>query len=299
MDILVVGSIAFDTIETPEQSIQDSPGGSALYFSNAASFFAPVNVVGVVGEDFDLEVIEFSKEHPVNFDGLYTEKGKTFRWGGRYYDDPNKRDTLFTDLNVFENFKPEIPTNFRDSDIVFLANIDPDLQLQVLDQIMNPKLVVTDTMNFWISGKRSALDEVIKQTNILILNDEESRQITGEVNLRIGGQKILEMGPDVVVVKKGEHGAILMSKSSYFVAPAFPVQKVVDPTGAGDCFAGGFVGYLAQNKRFEDSELRKAIIYGTVIASFCVEDFSFRRLAKLKNEDLNKRYDTIKKITSY
>ena len=299
MNILVVGSIAFDTIETPEQSVQDSPGGSALYFSNAASFFAPVNVVGVVGDDFDLKVIEFGKDRPINFDGLYTEKGKTFRWGGRYYDDPNKRDTLFTDLNVLENFKPEIPTNFRDSDIVFLANIDPDLQLQVLDQITNPKLVVTDTMNFWISGKRSSLDEVIKRTNILILNDEETRQITGEVNLTIGGQKILEMGPDVVVVKKGEHGAILMGKDSYFVSPAYPVQKVVDPTGAGDCFAGGFVGYLAQNEGFEDSELRKAIISGTVIASFCVEDFSFRRLARLQNEDLNKRYESIKKITSY
>jgi sugar/nucleoside kinase (ribokinase family) len=154
-------------------------------------------------------------------------------------------------------------------------------------------------MNFWISGKRSSLDEVIKRTNILILNDEETRQITGEVNLTIGGQKILEMGPDVVVVKKGEHGAILMGRDSYFVSPAYPVQKVVDPTGAGDCFAGGFVGYLAQNEGFEDSELRKAIISGTVIASFCVEDFSFRRLARLQNEDLNKRYESIKKITSY
>jgi len=299
MKILVVGSIAFDTIETPEHSIQDSPGGSALYFSNAASFFAPVNVVGVVGEDFDLEVIDFGKERPINFDGLYTERGKTFRWGGRYYDDPNKRDTLFTDLNVFENFKPEIPANFRDSDIVFLANIDPELQLQVLDQISNPKLVVTDTMNFWISGKRSALDEVIKRTNILILNDEETRQFTGEVSLTLGGQKILNMGPNVVVVKKGEHGAILIGKDSYFVAPAFPVQKVVDPTGAGDCFAGGFVGYLAKFGGFEDSELRKAIIYGTVIASFCVEDFSFKRLARLKNEDLISRFNSIKKITSY
>jgi sugar/nucleoside kinase (ribokinase family) len=299
MNILVVGSIAFDTVETPHQSFLDSPGGSALYFSNAASFFAPVNVVGVVGEDFDLKVIDFGKNRPINFDGLYTEKGKTFRWGGRYYDDPNKRDTLFTHLNVFENFKPEIPKHFRNSDIVFLANIDPDLQLQVLNQITDPKLVVTDTMNFWISGKRSALDEVIKQSNIIILNDEETQQLTGETNLTRGGQKILEMGPDVVVVKKGEHGSILMSKDSYFVAPAFPVQKVVDPTGAGDSFAGGFVGYLAENEGFEDSELRKAIIYGTVVASFCVEDFSFRRLAGLKKEELNKRYSSIKKITTY
>jgi len=299
MNILVVGSIAFDTVETPDQSVYDSPGGSALYFSNAASFFAPVNVVGVVGEDFDLDVIDFGKERSINFDGLYTEKGETFRWGGRYHDDPNKRDTLFTHLNVFENFKPQIPENFRNSEIVFLANIDPDLQLQVLNQITNPKLVVTDTMNFWISGKRSALDEVIKRSNILILNDEETRQITGEINLTHGGQKILKMGPDVVVIKKGEHGAILMSKDSYFVAPAFPVPKVVDPTGAGDCFAGGFVGYLAKNGAFEEEDLRKAIIYGTVVASFCVEDFSFRRLVRLNMEELNKRYSSIKKITTY
>jgi sugar/nucleoside kinase (ribokinase family) len=299
MNILVVGSIAFDTVETPEQSVHDSPGGSALYFSNAASFFAPVNVVGVVGDDFDLNDIDFGIKRPINFDGLYTEKGKTFRWGGRYYDDPNKRDTLFTDLNVFENFQPKIPKHFQESDIIFLANIDPELQLQVLNQTKNPKLVVTDTMNFWISGKRSALDEVIKRSNILILNDEEIRQITGNVNLILGGQKILELGPDVVIVKKGEHGSILMNKKAYFAAPAFPIQKVTDPTGAGDCFAGGFVGYLAKKGDFTDSVLRKAIIYGTVVASYCVEDFSFRRLAKIKNEDLEERYNLIKNITTY
>jgi len=299
MDILVVGSIAFDTVETPHQIVHDSPGGSALYFSNAASFFAPVNVVGVVGEDFDLKLIDFGKERQINFDGLYTEKGKTFRWGGRYDDDPNKRDTLFTDLNVFENFRPEIPEQFRMSEIVFLANIDPTLQLQVLNQITDPKLVVTDTMNFWISGKRSDLDEVIKQSNIIILNDEETQQLTGEINLIRGGHNILEMGPDVVVIKKGEHGSILMSKDSYFVAPAFPVQNVVDPTGAGDSFAGGFVGYLAKNGDFSNKELRRAIIYGTVVASFCVEDFSFKRLAGLKKESLSERYSSIKKITTY
>jgi sugar/nucleoside kinase (ribokinase family) len=299
MNILVVGSIAFDTIETPKQSIQESPGGSALYFSNAASFFAPVNVVGVVGEDFDLKVIDFGIDRPINFDGLYTEKGKTFRWGGRYHVDPNKRDTLFTELNVFERFKPQIPAHFRDSEIVFLANIDPELQLQVLSQVTDPKLIVTDTMNFWISGKRDALDEVIKKSNIIILNDEETRQLTGEVNLSHGAAKLLDMGPDVVVIKKGEHGAILISKDSYFIAPAFPVQNLVDPTGAGDSFAGGFVGYLAKNENFEDSELRKAILHGTVIASFCVEDFSFSRLASLTNEELSERVNTLKKMTSY
>ena len=299
MNILVVGSIALDTIETPEHSVDNSPGGSALYFSNAASFFAPVNVVGVVGEDFELHVIDFGNNRPVNFDGLYTEKGKTFRWGGRYHENPNKRDTLFTHLNVFENFKPDIPAHFRDSDIVFLANIDPELQLQVLNQISDPKLIVTDTMNFWISGKRSALEKVIQNSNILILNDEEIRQLTGKINLRDGAEVILEKGPEVVVIKKGEHGAVLMSKSSYFVAPAYPVQKVVDPTGAGDSFAGGFVGYLAKNENFHDHDLRKAIMYGTVVASYCVEDFSFKRLARLTNEELISRYDSLKEMTAY
>jgi sugar/nucleoside kinase (ribokinase family) len=299
MNILVVGSIAFDTIETPNQSVNDSPGGSALYFSNAASFFAPVNVVGVVGEDFDLKAINFGKNRPVNFEGLYTEKGKTFRWGGRYYEDPNKRDTLFTYLNVFENFKPEIPQYFRNSEVVFLANIDPELQLQVLNQITDPKLIVTDTMNFWISGKRDALNKVIQRSNMLILNDEESRQLTGEINLLKSAEKILAIGPEVVVIKKGEHGAILISKDSYFIAPAYPVKKLVDPTGAGDSFAGGFVGYLAKSETFQDGELRRAIMYGTVVASFCVEDFSFKRLAGLTNEELNDRYDALKKMTSY
>jgi sugar/nucleoside kinase (ribokinase family) len=299
MDILVVGSIALDTIETPKMSVDDSPGGSALYFSNSASLFAPVNVVGVVGEDFNLQNINLGKNRPINFDGLYTEEGKTFRWGGRYHENPNKRDTLFTHLNVFENFKPEIPENFRDSELVFLANIDPELQLQVLNQMINPKLIVTDTMNFWISGKRHALEEVIKHSNILILNDEEIRQLTGRINLRHCAENVLEMGPEVVVIKKGEDGAILISKDSYFVAPAYPVQNLVDPTGAGDSFAGGFVGYLAQNGNFQDSEYRKAIMYGTVVASFCVEDFSFKRLAGLTIEQLKNRYSDLKKITTY
>ncbi|TFH00962.1 MAG: sugar kinase [Calditrichales bacterium] len=299
MNILVVGSLAFDTVHTPFGSVEDSPGGSAMFFSNAASFFAPVNVVGVVGNDFDINKIDMGKNRPINFDGVYAEDGKTFRWGGRYYDDPNKRDTLFTHLNVFENFKPSIPAAYQKSDVVFLANIDPDLQLQVLDQMEKPKLVVMDTMNFWISGKRDSLEKVIRKCDILILNDEETRQLTGEINLISGGEKVLEMGPDVVVIKKGEHGAVMMKKDAYFVAPAFPVRRVVDPTGAGDVFAGGFVGYLAKSGNFSDQALRKAIIYGTVVASFNVEDFSFKRLAALTEEELETRFAEIKKITDY
>jgi len=299
MQILVVGSIAFDTVETPKTAVEDSPGGSALYFSTAASLFAPVNVVGVVGTDFKLSEIQLGKDRPINFDGLYSDSGKTFRWGGRYYDDPNKRDTLFTHLNVFENFQPNIPKNYQDSKIVFLANIDPDLQLQVLQQMTNPALVVLDTMNFWISGKRESLDKVISKSNIMIVNDEEIKQLTGAVNLIQGGRKILEMGPETVIIKKGEHGAVMMSKDSYFVAPAFPVSNVVDPTGAGDSFAGGFVGYLARNGNFNDNEIRKAVIYGTVVASFNVEDFSFKRLASLTEKNLEQRFEAMAEITKY
>jgi len=299
MQILVVGSIAFDTVETPTTSVEDSPGGSALYFSNAASFFAQVNVVGVVGSDFKLSEIQMGNNRPINFDGLYSETGKTFRCGGRYYEDPNKRDTLFTHLNVFENFQPRIPESYRDSEIVFLANIDPDLQLQVLQQMTNPALVVLDTMNFWISGKRDSLDKVISKSNIMIVNDEEIKQLTGTINLVQGGRKVLEMGPDIVIIKKGEHGAVMMSKDSYFVAPAFPVSNVIDPTGAGDSFAGGLVGYLARNGNFNDDEIRKAVIYGSVVASFNVEDFSFKRLASLTENDLARRFEAFTEITKY
>jgi sugar/nucleoside kinase (ribokinase family) len=299
MDALVVGSIALDTVETPFGSVDNSPGGSALYFSNAASFFTPVNVVGVVGTDFDIQLIDFGQDRQINFDGMIIEAGKTFRWGGRYHEDPNKRDTLFTHLNVFENFKPVIPENFRRSEVVFLANIDPVLQLQVLDQIAKPKLVVMDTMNFWISGKRSALEDVISRSTIVILNDEETQQLTGEVSLITAGNKVLQMGPEVVVIKKGAHGAIMMSNNSYFIAPAYPVQKVIDPTGAGDCFAGGFVGYLASKQDFSDAILRKAVIYGSVIASYNVEDFSFRRLTSLNTADLDNRFDQIREMTIF
>ena len=299
MNILVVGSIAFDTVKTPFGSVEDSPGGSAMYFSSAASIFAPVNVVGVVGTDFNLELINLGKKRPINFDGVYSEKGKTFRWGGRYYEDINKRDTLFTELNVFENFQPKIPDNYRKTEVVFLANIDPDLQLKVLEQMKKPKLVVLDTMNFWIERKRSSLEKIIAKSNIIILNDVETKQLTGEENLIQGGKKILEMGPEVTVIKKGEHGSIMMSKDSYFVAPAYPVQRVIDPTGAGDSFAGGLVGYLAKTGNFNTEQIRKAVIYGSVIASFNVEDFSFKRLASLTKKELRERWIEVKKMISY
>ncbi len=238
MSLLVVGSIAYDTVETPYGKVDDSLGGSALYFSAAASLFCPVNVVGVVGSDFDASKISFLKKRGVNFDGLYMESGHTFRWGGRYYDDMNKRETLFTFLNVFERFQPRIPENYQKAKYVFLANIDPELQLEVLDQIKKPKLVALDTMNFWISGKRSELGKVLKRTDIIVLNDEEAKELTDEFNLIKAARRITELGPKSVIIKKGEHGAMLYHNGHFFFSPAFPLEKVVDPTGAGDSFAG-------------------------------------------------------------
>lgn len=299
MSVLVVGSIAYDSVETPWGSVKDSPGGSALYFSAAASMFCPVNVVGVVGSDFDMSKISFLKKRGVNFDGIYIESGETFRWGGRYRTDLNMRDTLYTLLNVFENFQPKIPSHYKKAEYVFLANIDPELQLQVLDQIDKPKLIILDTMNFWISGKRKHLDEVIKRCDIILLNDQESREISGQPNIIKAARMISELGPNVVIIKKGEHGAMLYHDNRYFFAPAYPLEKVVDPTGAGDSFAGGFVGYVAKFGKIDDEVLRKGVIYGSTIASFNVEDFSFNRLINLKKEDLEKRIKKFKELTCF
>lgn len=299
MSILVVGSIALDSVETSYGKVDDSPGGSALYFSAAASFYCPVNVVGVVGSDFDATHLSFLKKRAVNFDGLYVDSGETFRWGGRYHVDLNKRDTLFTFLNVFENFQPVIPRQYQDLEYIFLANIDPDLQLKVLDQIRKPGLVVLDTMNFWISGKLARLKEVIKRTNILILNDEETMELSGIPNLILAIREIASWGPQALVVKKGQHGALLYHNDRFFFAPAYPLAKVVDPTGAGDSFAGGFLGYIAREGNLEDSTLRKAIITGSTIASFTVEDFSFKKLIQLTPERLEERYAMFKDLTSF
>jgi sugar/nucleoside kinase (ribokinase family) len=297
MSVLVVGSVALDTIENQFGKVDDSPGGSALYFSSAASFFSPVNVVGVVGTDFDFAIIDFLKNRNVDLNGIYVEEGKTFRWGGIYHLDINKRDTTFTKLNVFQNFKPTIPKSYQNSEYIFLANIDPELQLQVLDQINNPRLVVLDTMNFWISSKKDIVQEVIKRSDIIILNDEETRQLTENPNLLEAGKQILSLGPKYLIIKKGEHGAMLLGKDSFFTTPAFPVKIVKDPTGAGDSFAGGFVGYLAKEKNMDNITLRKAVVYGSVIASFNVEDFSFNKLIQLNNDDLQKRFEKMREIT--
>jgi len=299
MSILVVGSIAYDTVETPYGKEENAPGGSTLFFSSAASFFSPVNVVGVIGSDFDGSILSFLKKRGVDFKGLSVESGETFRWGGRYHANMNKRDTLFTFLNVFERFQPHLPTAYKSSEFVFLANIDPELQLDVLSQLKQPRLVVLDTMNFWISGKKQALLEVIAKSDIFILNDEEARELTGENNLMKAIKMILAMGPKALVVKKGEHGAMLIYENQYFFAPAFPLEEVKDPTGAGDTFAGGFVGYLSAAGELNLDNLRKAIIYGSTLASFAVEDFSFKRLIGLTKEEIEARVNRFREITSF
>jgi sugar/nucleoside kinase (ribokinase family) len=299
MSILVVGSIALDTVKTPTGNADDALGGSALFFSTAASFFAPVKVVGVVGEDFDFSGITFLEQRDVDLSGLKVEKGKTFRWGGRYHDNMNKRDTLFTYLNVFEKFQPVIPVKHRKSKFIFLANIDPELQLQVLESVDSPQLVVLDTMNFWINGKRDALEAVIKQSDIVILNDEEVRELTDIYNINTAAQEILKKGPRVLVIKKGEHGAIMVSQDDYFSTVAFPVKSVVDPTGAGDSFAGGFVGYLACCGELTNQSFRKAVAYGTTVASFSVESFSFNRLKEISRSDIEKRLEIFRTMTHF
>ncbi|MDZ7264340.1 MAG: PfkB family carbohydrate kinase [candidate division KSB1 bacterium] len=297
MSVLVVGSVALDTVETPFGKVTDAIGGSALFFSAAASYFTPVNVVAVVGEDFPQQEIAFLKERRVNFDGLEVRAGKTFRWGGKYDFDLNQRETLFTHLNVFEDFVPQIPEHYRNTPFVFLANIHPDLQWNVLQAMQHPRLVVLDTMNFWIERTPTSLQRVLQAIDILIINDSEVRQLAQTTNLFVGAKKIQQMGPETLVIKKGEHGALLVDKDRYFWAPAFPLMEVVDPTGAGDTFAGGFVGYLARANDFSSPQLRKAVIYGSTLASFCVENFSLNGLKQLSQDAIDQRYQQFLELT--
>ncbi|MCB0284539.1 MAG: bifunctional hydroxymethylpyrimidine kinase/phosphomethylpyrimidine kinase [Calditrichaeota bacterium] len=299
MSILVVGSIAYDSVETPFGQMDNALGGSSLYFSAAASMFTSVNVVGVVGKDFNHQEIQFLEEKNVNFDGVTVETGDTFRWGGRYHQNMNKRDTLYTYLNVFETFKPSIPEQYKNSEYIFLANIDPELQLQVLEQVNKPKLVILDTMNFWITGKKEFLEKVIKRVDIVILNDEELKEFTNEDNLVSGAKKLVSMGPKQIVIKRGEYGAVLFSNDNFFFAPAFPLEKVVDPTGAGDTFAGGFVGYLAAQKQIDEKTIRNAVLYGSTTASFTVEDFSLLRLKRLTKEEMENRFNKFKEMITF
>lgn len=299
MSILVVGSIALDSVKTPFGEATEILGGSATYFSVAASFFANVNLVGVVGEDFQDEHINLLKRRSIDLQGLQKVKGKTFRWKGEYHYDLNTAITLDTQLNVFETFSPQIPKKYIESPFVFLANIDPELQLQVLKQIISPKLVVADTMNFWIERKKEALIETLKAVDVAVLNDGEARQLTKEPNLVKAAKQVLSWGPKWIIIKKGEHGCILFSDLAIFSAPAYPLEFIFDPTGAGDIFAGGFVGYLASRLSLEEKEMRKAIIYGSTLASFGVEDFGLKRLTILRNDEIKGRYRQFKEIAHF
>lgn len=299
MSVLVVGSAALDSVKTPYGEVADALGGSAFYFAAAASYFAPVNVVAVVGKDFPQAKIEFLKERNVDLSGLEIATGKTFRWGGVYHEDMNQRDTLYTHLNVFQTFSPQIPLHSSKTPYVFLANIHPDLQSDVLKQVDNPKLVMLDTMNLWIDTDLLSLQSVISKVDAIILNDQEARQITGELNLIKAAKDVTKMGPKTVIVKKGEHGAFIISENDFFALPAYPLERLFDPTGAGDSFAGGLMGYLAKTDDLSPASFRKALVYGTVAASFAVEKFSVDRLRDLSQDEIESRYERLVQITRF
>lgn len=299
MSILVVGSIALDSVETPFGKVEEVLGGSAVYFSTAASFFVPVKLVGVVGKDFPGQHLDFLRQRNIDLKGLTQEEGATFRWKGNYSYDLNEARTLDTRLNVFERFRPNIPADYRCCEYVFLANIDPQLQQEVLTQVERPKVIACDTMNFWIEHKPEALKETIRRIDILIINEAEVRELAKEVNLVKAGRAILSMGPKTLIVKQGNYGALMFTKSSVFSAPAYPLEDTVDPTGAGDTFAGGFMGYLAKTEDLSDGGVRQAIIVGSVMASFTVEQFSLNRLRTLTYQEIEKRYGEFMSLTLF
>lgn len=301
LSVLVVGSLALDTIETPFGSVNDAIGGSATYISAAASYFTKtIRLVGVVGGDFPKSAIGFLEDKGVDLLGLEViPDGKTFRWSGRYHYDLNSRDTLLTDLNVFERFDPKIPEKYKKSKCVCLGNIDPVLQSRVLDQIENPWLVVCDTMNYWIERKLEALQETLKHIDVLIVNDSEARLLAKEPNLIKAGKAIRAMGPGVVIVKKGEHGALMLTEQMVFSAPAYPMENIFDPTGAGDAFAGGFVGWLERTGDMSEENLKRAVIYGSTLASFCVEQFSVGGISDLTYLQIQDRFREFRELSRF
>lgn len=299
MSLLVVGSVALDTVRTPYGSIQEGLGGSATYFSVAAAMFRPVRLVAVVGEDFPARHVRFLASRGVDVGGLERTAGKTFRWAGEYRGDMNQATTLRTELNVFATFRPRIPEGYRRSRDVFLANIDPDLQAEVLDQMESPRLVGCDTMNYWISSKRSALKKLLRRVHCLLLNEAEASQLAEENNLIKAARSLLRLGPKAVVVKRGEYGALLFREGRTCWVPAYPLGRVRDPTGAGDSFAGGFMGYLSRCRETGEREMRRALAFGSVLASFCVEGFSLRTLGRVGREEILDRYRAFRELTRF
>ena len=299
MSILVVGSVAYDTVETPFGKAERVLGGSASFFSVAASFFTSVNLVGVVGSDFGDKQLTAFAGRPIDLAGLERAEGLTFHWQGKYSYDLNSRETIRTDLNVFEFFTPKIPAAYKRSRHVFLGNIDPVLQREVLEQVERPRLVACDTMNFWISGKPRELKETLARVDVLLVNDAEARELSGEWNIVKAARAIRALGPRTLVVKKGEHGVLMFSDHGSFAAPAYLLESVFDPTGAGDTFAGGFLGYLAGSENLEEGTLRRAVIMGSTLASFCVEAFSLDRLLALKRDEIDERFRLFKRLTHF
>jgi len=300
MPILVVGSVAFDALETPFGKVDRCIGGSATYFSVAASFFTEVDLVAVVGEDFTEEDASVFRGRKINTDGLQRVKGeKTFFWSGEYGYDLNVAKTLDTQLNVFADFAPRLSERQKKTDVLFLANIDPDLQYDVLKQAERPRLVALDTMNYWITSKHEALERVLNEVDLAIINEAEVRQFTGEANLVRGCRQILALGPSTLVVKRGEYGVLMITKDAIFAAPAYPLENVFDPTGAGDTFAGGFLGFLASRSEIHDRELRRAIIFGSVLASFTVEKFSLDRLREISLREIQERFQDFRALTHF
>jgi sugar/nucleoside kinase (ribokinase family) len=301
LGLLVVGSLALDSVETPYDKVDDALGGSATYISLAASYFSKsIELVGVVGSDFPKEYLNLLQQNNIDLEGLQIIDGeKTFRWGGKYHYDLNVRDTLFTELNAFQNFNPIIPEQYQKSKYICLGNIDPILQMRVLDQMKNPKFVVCDTMNFWIEGMKEDLLSLLKRINVLIINDSEARLLTDEPNLIKSATSIRKLGPEILIIKKGEHGAMLFMNDVIFSAPAYPLETIFDPTGAGDTFAGGFIGYLYKTQDLSSENLKRAVIYGSSMASFCVENFSTKALENLSHQKIQDRFREFKKISNF
>lgn len=301
MSILVVGSVALDSVKTPFGERDDALGGSATYFSTSASFFTDVKIVGVVGNDFPKEHVEFLQSKKVDTAGLEVTEGKTFRWSGKYEYDMNEAQTLDTQLNAFETFQPKIPETHKKIPYVFLANINPELQLEVLKQVEKPKFVACDTMNLWIKIKKEALLDLLGEVDAIILNEGETRMLTDQASLIKGAKEIATYGPTHVVVKKGEHGALYYEKTSdsFFMLPAYPLEEVYDPTGAGDSFAGGFMGAIAREDKVDRETIKKAIVYGTIMASYNVEEFSLDRLATLTHNEIEERYKQFQELCRF
>ncbi|MFQ5477553.1 MAG: PfkB family carbohydrate kinase [Candidatus Binatia bacterium] len=297
--VCVVGSVAFDSIETPAGSATGVLGGSCSYFAVAASLFAPVNMVAVVGQDFPAAEREFLASRGIDLDGLSVVDGETFRWSGRYHRDMNVRDTLDLQLNVFEKFRPVLPAAYRDSEFVFLANIIPSLQADVLSQLGSASFIGADTMDHWIVEEGSGLAALLGNVHLLSINDSEAFLLSGETNLVRAARVILDMGPEILLVKRGEYGALQFTRDDIFAVPAFPLETVTDPTGAGDCFAGGLFGCLAETEELTGKTLRRAIVYGSVVASFVVEDFGLNRLRTLDREEVDERFKQFMALTDF